>query len=132
MLKVLPIQNKTEQEAFCARCGIPYREEALAYAATVDDTLVGVCQFSTAGGVGTLYDLAPVTGTRDAEALFVMGRAMLNFVDLCGMETARWEAPVENEALIGAIGFRKNEEGDYIVNLKGFFDHPCQHGQATR
>ena len=43
MLKVFPIQEKSEQEALCARCGIPFEAELLAYQATVDEVFVGVC-----------------------------------------------------------------------------------------
>lgn len=134
MLKVLPIQSKIEQEAVCARCGVIYREELMAYSATVDDDLVGVCQFGITDSGGVIYDLKNVIGKTDTEALFIMGRGTLNFIDLCGVHRAFFysdeNADDINEALIHAIGFRKNSSGRWEMDLTNFFDHPCSHGAA--
>lgn len=130
MLKILPIQSKTEQEAFCARCGVKYRADLLAYAATVDDVLVGVCQFTLKDTGGVLYDLAPVPGTQpDKEALFIMGRAALNFIDLCGVHQAVFDGDpaVTGEQLLHAIGFRPAADGKLHMDLTDFFTSPCQH-----
>jgi hypothetical protein len=89
MLKVLPIQSKQEQQTLCLRCGIPFESELLAYAATVDDRFVGMCQFTLQPEGGIVYHLAPVLGEEvDTQALFVMGRAALNFIDLCDVHQA--------------------------------------------
>ena len=45
MLEVLPIQAKIEQEAICARCGVEYDADCMAYRATIDGVLTGICQF---------------------------------------------------------------------------------------
>ena len=56
MLEVLPIQSKEEQEALCARCGIPFKRELLAYRATVDGELRGICQFTMDQNGGRITD----------------------------------------------------------------------------
>lgn len=127
LIKVLPIQSKTEQELFCARCGIPFREEALAYAATVDDAFVGMCQFRLSDRGGEILDIVELPDKRDFEAMFVMGRAALNFIDLCGVHYARFIGETQDEGLLRAIGFNKNAEGVFDVDLTDFFTHPCQH-----
>ncbi len=121
MLKVLPIQSKLQQEEICLRCGVPYNADLLAYAAYDDTLLLGVCQFKLTDEGGILYDLAPAEGTDSFEGMFIMGRGTLNFIDLCGVHKAFYRGAVTNERLLLAIGFQKNENGEYAVNLEGFF-----------
>ena len=88
MLEVLPIQDKQEQEALCARCQIPFRTEMLAYQALVEGELRGVCQFTMNPEGGKIVDFAHVPDLYEFEPMFVMGRAALNFIDLCGVHHA--------------------------------------------
>ena len=131
MLKVLPIQSKQQQQEICQRCQTPYRPDLLAYAASIDDDLVGVCQFKMTDQGGFLYDLAKVPDRSenqecsDFEAMFVMGRGTLNFIDLCGVHRAFFCGEVTDEGLLRAIGFSKNAEGVYEINLEGFFTDHC-------
>lgn len=124
MLKVLPIQSKLTQEDICLRCGVKYDPDLLAYSATVDDELAGVCQFKLTDKGGMIYDLAPVNGSFDFEAMFVLGRGTLNFIDLCGVHYAFYRGDIKNEQserLIKAVGFKATESGSYEIDLNGFF-----------
>lgn len=132
MLKVLPIQSKEEQERLCQLCRISYQPDLLAYAATVDDTAVGICQFKLTDKGGLIYDLAPLPredavplSCSDFEAMFVMGRGTLNFIDLCGVHRAYYCGKTPDDALLRAIGFRVNDDGVYEINLEGFFTDHC-------
>ena len=128
MLKVLPIQSKAEQEDICKKCDVVYNPDLMAYSATVDGVLAGVCQFKLTDKGGMIYDLAPVKDTYDFEALFVMGRGTLNFIDLCGVHNASFVGDVKDEKLLKAVGFKKDEKNSYEINLEGFFtDHCHQH-----
>ena len=128
MLKVLPIQTKAEQEEICKKCGVVYNPDLMAYSATVDGVLAGVCQFKLTDKGGMIYDLAPVENTYDFEALFVMGRGTLNFIDLCGVHKAFFMGDDKDEKLLKAVGFKKDEKNNYEINLDGFFtDHCHQH-----
>ena len=93
MLEVLPIQDKQEQEALCARCRIPFRTELLAYKALEEGELKGVCQFTLNADGGRIVDLAAI----------------------------------DNETLIKAIGFSRNNDGRFEMDLTDFFKEPCQH-----
>ena len=64
MLEVLPIQTKLEQEAICARCGVEFKVDCMAYHALVDGNLTAVCQFTMDEDGGHIHDLAMV---RDVE-----------------------------------------------------------------
>ena len=129
MLEVLPIQDKQEQEALCVRCGIEFRGELLAYKAMIDGELRGVCQFTLGADGGKIVDFAPVPEGYEFEPMFVMGRAALNFIDLCGVHRAFFDAEYDNETLIKAIGFSKNSDGRYEIDLTDFFKEPCKHSK---
>ena len=125
MLKVLPVQTKLEQEEICKSCNVKFNPDLMAYAATVDDKLAGVCQFKLTEKGGMIYDLAPIANTKDFEALFVMGRGTLNFIDLCGVHVAFFVGDDPDDSLLRAVGFKKNDEGVYEINLEGFFTDHC-------
>lgn len=127
MLKVLPIQSKAEQESICSLCGVKYDVNLLAYSATLDDKLAGVCQFTMNSEGGSIRDLASVTGEENKEVLFVLGRATLNFIDLTGVHKAFYDGKVDDETLIRRIGFCKREDGRFFVDLTNFFTSPCSH-----
>lgn len=129
MLEVLPIQDKQEQEALCARCGVEFRTELLAYKALVDGEVRGVCQFTMDAAGGRIVDFAALPDAYEFEPMFVMGRATLNFIDLCGVHHAFFDAACDNETLIKAIGFSKNTDGRYEIDLTDFFKEPCKHSK---
>ena len=130
MLKVLPIQSKAEQEALCLRCHVKFDPDLLAYAATVDDDPVGICQFKLTDRGGVLYDLAKIDGHvektpgADFEAMFVMGRGTLNFIDLCGAHLCEAARDAGDPKLLHAIGFRERDK-KLFVNMTGMFDGHC-------
>ena len=128
MLKVLPIQLKSQQEDICRRCGVEFKPDLLAYSAEMDGILAGVCQFKLSAEGGIICDFAAAKDYKGDlfEPLFVMGRGTLNFIDICGIHNAFFDADFADEGMIRAIGFTKNENGRYEVNLIGFFDEPCK------
>ena len=128
MLKVLPIQTKSEQEKICEACDVIFNPDLLAYSATVDDELRGVSQFKLTAEGGLVFDIAPAIDTYDFEALFVLGRGTLNFIDLCGVHYAIYRGEIkdeQHERLLKAIGFKKTDSGSFEVDLNGFFTDHC-------
>ena len=128
MITVIPVQEKARQAEFCALCGIPYRAELLAYAAYNErKEFVGICQFNMNETGGHLYHLTTPNGQDTDDALFVMGRAALNFIDLCGVKIAYFEGDVATQdALLRRIGFTTDTNGRYVFPLDGFFTQPCK------
>lgn len=124
MLQIKPIEEKSEQERICALCGVEYNPDLLAYAAYSDGELSAICQFTMRGSVGYIYSLSPISGSYDADALYVAGRSALNFIDLCGVHFAVYYG--SDEALATRIGFSKNEtEPQYTMDLTGVFEGGC-------
>ena len=125
MFKVLPIQSKDMQKELCEKCGVYYDADLLAYAVSVDDEFAGICQFKLTDKGGEIHDLAPSLCKNDPDALFVMGRGALNFIDLCGVHFARYVGEVQDEQLLRKIGFKKNADGGFEIDLNGFFTDHC-------
>lgn len=123
MLIIKPVQ-KNEQENICRACGVEYMEHEMAYAARDDEKLLGVCTFYMSGDTGYVTDLKCIDGIDDFEALFIMGRQTLNFIDLCGVHKAVFLG--EESRITKAVGF-KMTDGRLRMNLEGFFESPCSH-----
>ena len=125
MLTVKPIEKKEDQKTLCEQCGAVFGADYFAYAAYEDGVFLGVCQFSMRDGYGRIYDIAPAPDTDDFTSLFVLGRAALNFIDLCGVHDAYFEG--EESRLTKAVGFKKQDDGTLYMNLRGFFtSDPCK------
>lgn len=132
MLEIYPVEDKKEQERISKQCGQQFDADAMCYAAYVDDELAGACQFAIHGKRGYMLDISNVTGKDDREALFIMGRQTLNFIDLCGAHEACYTGEVRDEFLIKWIGFRKTETDGWFMDLNGFFEAPCKHDNAQQ
>lgn len=122
MLIIKPIQTKGEQAEACARCGVEFHEDALAYSAYVDDVFTGICQFSLNDERGYIDALVSPEGVDDFEALFIMGRQTMNFIDLCHVHVAEISPHATTERMITALGFKKEPDGVYRLDMTGFFE----------
>lgn len=125
MLEVKPVQSKEEQKRLCGLCGIEYDADTLAYSAYDGDTFLGITQFAIHEKKGQIYNITPAAGTDDPEVLFIMGRAAMNFIDLCKISDVYYED--ENQRLGHMLGFKPDIEGRYYMNISGFFEVPCKH-----
>ena len=132
MLKIIPVQTKTEQEEICRLFPFAYDAEKFMYAEYEDEVLIGASQFLLQGTCGELTELALLPGhPDDIGALFIMGRAVLNFMDLCHVPDACCTCVMpENKKLMEMIGFSCGEDGRYTVHLEGFFTEPCKDGHC--
>lgn len=107
MLEIKPIQTKEEQKEICRFCGIEFKPDCLAYSAKENGKLLGVSQFRILGEYAVIYDLSNAVGIYDLDALVITEKAVLNFIDLCGVK----------EAVLKS-GKR--------INLEEYFNSPCQ------
>lgn len=124
MLEVKTIQNKDEQKRLCSMCGIEYNADALTYSASEGVTSIGIIQFAIQGTIGIIYNIALCPGIDDNEALFIMGRAAMNFIDLCKISNIYYED--KNKSLGNILGFKQDIEDRYYINIKGFFETHCK------
>ena len=126
MFKISPIQDTEVQKKYAEACGIPCREELFAYAMLDVDSLelMGMSQFEIGDGVGYIADLVPRVGYDDFEAMFILARQTMNFIDLCGAHVCHADKDAGSERLLTAIGFRE-KDGNLFCNMAGMFDGHC-------
>lgn len=122
MLEVKPIQTKAEQEAYCYRCNIPYDADMMAYGAFEDGHFLGMCQFTLREKTGFIKNLVEAEGISDWEAMFIMARGTMNFIDLCGVHACECAPDAASETMILGLGFQRQPDGRYYADMTHFFD----------
>lgn len=125
MLIAKPVQERSAQEEYCRVCGAAHDADALTYAAFEDEKLLGVCQFVLCTGYAKILDLKSAPGVRDFEAMFILARGTLNFVDLCGIHFAKCDKNAGDLTLLHAVGFAENACGELEMDLTHAFDGHC-------
>lgn len=133
MFKISAIQDFDEQRNIAALCGTEARDGFFAYVMRDCDSgdVMGFSQFEISDE-GYISDLRSAVGRSDFEAMFILGRATMNFIDGCGAHKCRASKDASDDAsLIRAIGF-KFEGGEYVADMKGMFDGSHCSGEAVK
>ena len=127
MFKISPIQDADTQKMFAKECGCTYRAGAFAYSMTDNETgeIMGFSQFEIENESGFIYDLKTRIGYTDNEALFILGRATMNFIDLCGIHKCRCAKNAGDEKILHAIGFKTTDNDAFFCDMTGMFDGHC-------
>ena len=133
MFKITPIQSFDEQTACAKECGIVAREGFFGYKMVDAESLalMGMAQFEIREDGGYIADLVPKCGYDDFEAMFILGRQTMNFIDLCGSHTVKASADSTDQVLLRAIGFKMQEDGEYFCDMDGMFDGKHCSGHAV-
>lgn len=119
MLKVIPMSKPEEQEKACLKSGIEYDKNQFAYAVYEDDAIVGASQFYIKDGKGYLSDLK--TAKDSLPLAMLLGRSVLNFLDLHGVKEAYFEKRGEHyDKVAKVVGFKEND-GKMYAYLDGMF-----------
>ena len=118
MLEILPVEDKVLQESICLRCGINFSRELMAYAAYRDGIPIGICQFSIKDYEGILFDLVTNDTRYKRNVLFPLGIAVLNFLDICGVLTAKCESLCADTTLLSSLGFSQTDKGNYEARIR--------------
>ena len=126
MFKITPVQTKEEQKTIADSLRVPYWESDFAYKMfdLESGELLGFSQFEIVGEHAVLHTLVEPEGKCDFEAMFILGRQTMNFVDLCGTHRMVATEGAARERLLLAIGFH-NTNGEYSVDMRGMFDGHC-------
>ena len=126
MFKITPCTDKSRQKEVCELCDAKFRPDTFAYQMidTDDGHLMGMSQFDI-GKCGYIYDIKEANGLSDFEAMFILARQTMNFIDSCGAHTCYAAEDAGEERLIRASGFKKQENGEYFRDMTGMFDGHC-------
>ena len=127
MFKIEAIQDIKSQETYANACGTVAKEGFFAYAMYDMSTNepMGFAQFDIRDSMGYIIDLKEAEGKSDFEAMFILGRSTMNFIDLCGAHNVVAAKDAGDEALIKAIGFKPTENGEFFCDMTGFFEGNC-------
>lgn len=127
MFKISPIQDLNLQRRYAALCGRKYIEGFFAYSMTDAESgeLMGFSQFEIGKDGAYLSDLYPILNKDDFEAMFILGRATMNFIDLCGVRMIKASSDSADPALLRSIGFKQKEDGYYYADTTGMFEGKC-------
>lgn len=128
MFKISPIQTEDKQKEYAEACGTTFCPGFFAYSMINQETgeLMGFSQFEIKDGAGYIKDLRPRLGYSDFEAMFILGRATMNFIDLCDVHICHASPDAGDERLIKSIGFKFSEELSlYTADMTGMFDGHC-------
>ncbi len=128
MFKISPIQEKETQKKHANDCGVEFFDDAMAYAMINQDdgSLMGMSQFDIRAGAGYIYNISAALGYSDFEAMFILGRATMNFIDLCGAHVCLAAGSAAEEGFLRALGFKKTETGEFFADMNGMFDGNCK------
>ena len=126
MFKISPVQDADLANEYLNMANATPIPCAFVYAMTDTETgeLMGISQFEIASEAGYIYDLKPRVGYEDFEAMFILGRQTMNFIDLCGVHACKISESAADLSLIKSIGF-KLKDGEYFCNMTGMFDGNC-------
>ena len=128
MLIIKPIQDKKYQQEICDLCGFNFDPTLFAYSEKENDKLIAGCQFDILGKISVITDFGMVVGeNEDLEALIILGRSVMNFLELSGAETCIFDTlSTNNDKYAKMLGFKLTDE-KYQITLKGLFDSKCSH-----
>ena len=72
-----------------------------------------------------LTDVCQIPEINDFEAMFILARQTLNFIDSLGVRAVYATKDTAEESFLLAVGFKKIDTG-YICNTNGMFDGNCK------
>ena len=133
MFKITPVQDVHTAKNYLEACSAELLDGAFIYAMTDCESgeIMGISQFEILDDCGYIYNLKEANGLNDFEAMFILGRQTMNFINACGMEICKISKNAGDEALIKAIGF--NDHGSYYeCNTTGMFDGSCCSGHTAK
>ena len=126
MFKITPVQNESDAIKFMNACSAELKEGCFVYAMTDCESgeIMGISQFEINDGFGYIHDVKEASGRNDFEAMFILTRQTMNFIDLCGVHICKASECSAPERLLVAAGFKKID-GEYVCNMTGMFDGNC-------
>lgn len=127
MFVISPVRDIEERKNITKALNIKDIEGTFMYSMKDKETgaLLGASQFDIGEGYGYIYDLRCANPPFDFEAMFILGRATMNFIDLCEVHTCRIKKDASDGDLYRAIGFRTEFPDYFECDMTGMFDGNC-------
>ena len=127
MFKISPIQDENTKQKYLSECGTKAIDGSFAYQMVDQETgeLMGISQFDITSDGACITDLKTKIGYTDFEAMFILGRATMNFIDMCGIHTCSAKPDAGEERLLLSIGFKKSDNGLMFCDMTNMFSGHC-------
>ena len=126
MFRIQPINDRNEQIEVARECGSTYREGFFAYSMREENgDLMGFSQFDINGESAFISEIKPKVGLDDYEAMFILGRSTMNFIDMCGSHIAYASPDCADADFMKAIGFTE-KDGQFYTDMTDYFSG-CKH-----
>ena len=127
MFVISPVRDLEERNNITKALNIKDIEGTFMYSMKDKETgaLLGASQFDIGEGYGYIYDLRCAKAPFDFEAMFILGRATMNFIDLCEVHTCRIKKDASDGDLYRAIGFRTELPDYFECDMTGMLDGNC-------
>lgn len=127
MFKITPVSEVAEAKSISEALSLPYFEGAFYYKMFDMDSgdLMGVSVFELYRDYGELLALKEVDGKNDFEAMFILIRQTMNFINLCGYTKCIARTTYAPKKMLVCAGFVKDEDERFVANLEGMFDGHC-------
>lgn len=124
MLEMRPVYTSYEREEYTKPFGIIPEEGKTVICARYPDRFVGLAYVSVDGELATVHEFSLVDGYDDDTDFFLLGKAMLNYLDLHGAKNVVLPL-AKDEKILKRLGFSKAGDGQWNLSLAGYFDHKC-------
>lgn len=124
MLEMRPVYTSYEREEYTKPFGIIPEEGKTVICARYPDRFVGLAYVSIDRELATVHEFSLVDGYDDDTDFFLLGKAMLNYLDLHGAKNVVLPL-AKNEKILKRLGFSKSGDGQWNLSLAGYFDHKC-------
>jgi hypothetical protein len=123
MFKIVPVQNIEDAKKYADICGISLIPGAFIYS-MIDiqsGNLMALSQFEILGEEGYIYNIKSVPVIDDFEAMFILTRQTMNFIDICGAHKCKASKDAADDTLMRATGFKLIDDA-YKCDMDGMFD----------
>ena len=120
VLEMRPVYTSYEREEYTKPFGITPEDDKVVICARYPDKFVGLAYVSAENENGTVHFLSLVDGYNDDTDIFLLGKAMLNYLDLHGVKNVVYP-DVTDPALAKRLGFKQNDDGIFTLCLEGYF-----------
>ncbi len=133
MFKITPVSEIAEAKSISEALSLPYFEGAFYYKMFDMESgeLMGLSVFELNRENGEILALKEVDGKDDFEAMFILIRQTMNFINLCGHKQCIAKTTYASEKMLLCAGFQKQSDAVFVANLEGMFDGHCHSHART-
>jgi hypothetical protein len=118
MLEIRPVYTSYEREEYIKPFGITPDNDCFVVGAMRDGAFIGAGYGKIEGENATIFLMSLYPEKEDDVDRFIMGKAVLNYIDLEGVKNVTYTG--NEERLAKALGF-KLCNGSWNLNLEGYF-----------